>query len=150
MIASDRCTFSRPFCWLYAQCHDTVDDVVVILLERLDGLLSAYAGLGHDKLNILSLETSVVNLLPVILLLLSWFAGALLNGLPLVSAVGGVVVRGLVGGLRGELLGGGSLSLNVEVLNFGLAEDAVPGLAFSCAILCFNSSYIQVLLLGDL
>lgn len=110
---------------LYAQRHDTVDDIVVVLLECLDGLLPADAGLGHDKLNVLGLETSVVDLFTVVLLL-SWFARSLLNGLALVSAVGRVVVGSLVSSLRGELLSGGSLSLNVEILNLGLAKNAVP------------------------
>lgn len=119
----------NPSFRLYAQCHDTVDNIVVVLLERLDGLLSADAGLGHDELDVLSLKSSVVNLLTIVLLLLGRLAGALLNGLALVGTLGRVVVGSLVSGLRGELLGSGGLSLNVEVLNLGLTEDAVPKLA---------------------
>lgn len=114
---------------LYAQCHDTVDNIVVVLLECLDGLLPTDAGLGHDKLNVLGLETGVVNLLTIVFLLLGWLARTLLNGLALVGTISGVVVGSLVCRLCGELLGGGSLSLNVEVLNLGLTKDAVPMLA---------------------
>lgn len=64
---------------LYAQCHDTVDNIIIILLECLDGLLSADAGLGHDKLDVLGLQTSVINLLAIVFFLLGWLARALLN-----------------------------------------------------------------------
>lgn len=111
---------------LYAQRHDTVDDVVVVLLESLDGLLSADAGLCHDKLNVLGLKTGVINLLAVILLLLSGLLASItLNSLALVGTLGGVVVRSLVGGLGRELLSCRSLRLRVEILDLGLAEDAV-------------------------
>ena len=108
---------------LYAQGHDTVDNVVVVLLEGLDGLLPAHAGLGHDKLDVLGLETSAVDLLAIVLLLLLLLGT--LDGLALVT-LGGVIVAGVVvGGLAGELLGSLGLGLGVEVLNLGLTEDAV-------------------------
>lgn len=99
---------------LDTQCHDRVDYVVVVLFERLDGLLAADRGLGHDELNVLVLDALGVDLLLVILLLL--------GGLLAVAVVvaGMVVVVGSVG----ELLGGGRLGAGVEVLNLGLAEDA--------------------------
>lgn len=107
---------------LYAQRHDGVDNVVIVLLECLDGLLPADGCLSHDELNVLGLESSVIDLLAVILLLV--LLGLLgLNGLALVT----VVVAGVVTGrslLSGKLLGSGSLSLRVEVLNLGLTEDA--------------------------
>jgi hypothetical protein len=107
---------------LYAQGHDAVDNVVVVLLEGLDGLLPADAGLGHDELDVLGLKTGVIDLLAVILLLLGLGA---LDGLAL-GTLGGVVVAGVVvGRLVGELLGSLGLSLGVEVLNLGLTEDAV-------------------------
>jgi len=107
--------------YLYAQGHDGVDDIVVVLLEGLNGLLSADRSLSHDKLNVLGLETGLVNLLTVILLFLL-LLGLDLGGLALVR-----VVVGVLGGtlLLGELLGSGSLGLRVQVLNLGLTEDAV-------------------------
>lgn len=108
---------------LYAQGHDTVDNVVVVLLEGLDGLLPADAGLGHDELDVLGLKTGVIDLLTVILLLLLGLGT--LDGLGL-GALGGVVVTGVVvGRLVGELLSSLGLGLGVEVLNLGLTEDAV-------------------------
>ena len=108
---------------LYAEGHDAVDNVVVVLLEGLDGLLPAHAGLGHDELDVLGLKASVVDLLAIVLLLLLLLGT--LDGLALVT-LGGVVVAGVVvGGLAGELLGSLGLGLGVEVLNLGLTEDAV-------------------------
>jgi hypothetical protein len=108
---------------LYAEGHDTVDNIIVVLLEGLDGLLPAHAGLGHDELDVLGLETSVVDLLAIVLLLLLGLGA--LDGLALVT-LGGVVVAGVVvGGLAGKLLGSLGLSLGVEVLNLSLTEDAV-------------------------
>jgi hypothetical protein len=117
--------------YLYAQGHDGVDNVVVVLLEGLDGLLSADRGLGHDKLNVLGLETGLVNLLTVILLFLL-LLGLDLGGLALVG-----VVVGVLGGtlLLGELLGSGGLGLRVQVLNLGLTEDAVLCISsYSCPL----------------
>jgi hypothetical protein len=114
-VARSRC--------LYAEGHDTVDNIVVVLLERLDSLLPAHAGLGHDELDVLGLESSVVDLLTIVLLLFLGLGTG--NGLALV-ALGGVVVAGvLVGGLAGELGGGLGLGLGVEILNLSLTEDAV-------------------------
>lgn len=108
---------------LDTQCHDGVDDIVVVLLEGLDSLVAADAGLGHDELNVLVLDALGVNLLAVILLLL------LLGVVGLVGvAVAGVVVAGVVvlgGALGGELGSGGLLSGSGGVLNLGLTEDAV-------------------------
>lgn len=115
---------------LYAQGHDGVDNVVVVLLEGLDGLLSADRSLGHDKLNVLGLKTGLVDLLTVILLFLL-LLGLNLGGLALVGVVVGVLSGTL---LLGELLGSGSLGLRVQVLNLGLTEDAA--LRVSCIYLC--------------
>jgi hypothetical protein len=78
--------------------------------------------LCHDELDVLGLKTSVVDLLAVVLFLLNLLLA--LNGLALVAIVGVVVAGVVVGGLLGELLGGGCLSLGVEVLDLGLTEDA--------------------------
>lgn len=109
--------------WLDAQSHDRVDDVVVILLERLDGLLPRYVGLRHDELNVLVLDALGVHLLTVILLLLGGLLGgiATLNGLAGLAVVVACVV--VLGG--GQLLGGGGLGGGVQVLDLGLTKDAV-------------------------
>ena len=116
---------------LYAQGHDTVDNVVVVLLEGLDGLLPRNAGLLHDELDVLGLKARVVNLLIVILLLL--LVLLVLDSLALALAgLVAVVVAGVVVGCGlglSKLLGGGSLSLGVEVLDLGLTEDAGAGSA---------------------
>lgn len=105
---------------LNTQCHNGVDDIVVVLLQGLDGLLPADVGLGHDKLDILVLNALGVDLLAVILLLL--LLGIGVGGLAgLGVAVARVVV--LTTG-SGELLGGSLLGSGVEVLDLGLAEDA--------------------------
>ena len=116
---------------LYAQGHDGVDNVVVVLLEGLDGLLSADRSLGHDKLNVLGLKTGLVDLLTVILLFLL-LLGLNLGGLALVGVVVGVLSGTL---LLGELLGSGSLGLRVQVLNLGLTEDAVFCVSDCCCSL---------------
>lgn len=110
---------------LNAESHDGVDDIVVVLLERLDGLLPRYVGLRHDELNVLVLDALGVHLLAVILLLLGSLVGrgvGALDGLAAGLAV--VVARVVVLGL-GELLRGGGLGRGVEVLDLGLTEDAV-------------------------
>lgn len=111
----------------YAESHDRVHDVVVVLPERLDGLLAGHVGLGHDQLDVLGLQTTLVHLLAVILLLL--LLGLNLGGLALavvvvvVVVVTGVLALGSLGG--GQLLGSGGLGLGVQVLDLGLTEDAV-------------------------
>lgn len=110
---------------LYAESHDGVDNVVVILLERLDGLLPRDASLLHDQLDVLGLEAGLVDLLAVILLLLLLL---LLDGrrLALAVVVALVVVALVLTGSLGlsELLGSGSLGSGVQVLDLGLTEDA--------------------------
>ena len=82
--------------------------------------------MGHDELDVLCLQTGVIDLLTVVLFLLGLLTSITLDGLALVGALGGVVVAGvLVGRLCGELLSSGCLSLGVQVLNLGLTEDAV-------------------------
>jgi hypothetical protein len=109
---------------LYAESHDGVNDVVVVLPESLDGLLAGNACLCHDELNVLGLKASLINLLTIIFLFL--FLLILLGGLALAENLLLVVVTGVVAGSLGgsELLSGGSLGLGVQVLNLGLTEDA--------------------------
>ena len=125
---------------LYAQGHDGVDNVVVVLLEGLDGLLSADRSLGHDKLNVLGLKTGLVDLLTVILLFLL-LLGLNLGGLALVGVVVGVLSGTL---LLGELLGSGGLGLRVQVLNLGLTEDAALRVSDCCRSLYVCSQCLHV------
>ena len=128
---------------LYTERHDRVDNVVVVLLQCLDSLLPADGCLGHDKLDILCLEASVVNLLAVILLFLLLLGLAALDSLALVA----VVVAGVVTGgslLCCELLSCRSLCLRVEVLNLGLAEDAVLVLGFQSLLRAVGQRCLHV------
>lgn len=108
----------------YAERHDRVDDIVVILLEGLDSLLPRHVRLGHDQLDVLGLQAGVVDLLAVVLFLL--LLGLGLGSLALVVGVG-VVVTGVLtvaSGLGGsQLLGSGGLGLGVQVLNLGLTKN---------------------------
>lgn len=124
------CTTDVDSCrTLYAESHDRVDDVVVVLLQGLDGLLAGDGCLLHNELDVLGLETRIIDLLTVILLLLNLLLGllvlALLVSVVVVVVVAGVVVTLLLG--LGELLGGGSLGLRVQVLDLSLTEDAGAG-----------------------
>jgi hypothetical protein len=130
---------------LYAQSHDRVDNVVVVLLEGLDGLLPRDAGLLHDKLNVLGLETRVIDLLAIVLLLVLLL---LLDGLALVvTVVVVVVVTSVVVGLSlglGELLSGGSLGLGVQVLDLGLTKDAGAGSVWAARHWIRGSLHVRV------
>lgn len=110
----------------YAECHDGVHNIVVVFFQGLDSLLSGDVGLSHNELDVLRLQTRVVNLFSIILLLV--LLGLGLRGLAL--ALVGVVVTsvgiGVAGSLgRSELLSGIDLRLRVQVLDLGLAEDAI-------------------------
>lgn len=111
---------------LYAESHDGVYDIVIVLLQCLDGLVAGDVGLSHDKLNVLILKTGGIDLL--LILLLDLLVLSTLDGLALAVIMGvivtGVVVASVVVLGSSELLGGGSLSLGVKVLNLGLTEDA--------------------------
>lgn len=108
----------------YAERHDRVDDIIVVLPEGLDGLLPGHVGLGHDELNVLGLQTRLINLLAVVLILV--LLGFGLRSLALALSV---VVTGVVSGTSGlgssELLSSTDLRLSVQVLDLGLTEDAV-------------------------
>ena len=75
---------------LYAQCHDRVDYIIVILLQCLNSLLSGNACLSHDQLDILVLKTRSINLLSIILVIILLVI-ALINSLAL-SVVMGVIM----------------------------------------------------------
>lgn len=108
---------------LIAERHDTVDDIVIVLLQSLDCLLPADASLGHHKLDVLRLKASVVDLFAIVFFFLHRFL-LTLDGLTLVF--GCVLVIGTLNlSLCGELLSSGCLGLRVEIFDLGFAEDAV-------------------------
>ena len=109
---------------LYAEGHDGVNDIVIVLLQCLDGLVAGDVGLGHDKLDVLILKTGGIDLL--LILLLDLLVLSTLSSLAVIVGVivTGVVVASVVVLGSSELLGRRSLSLGVKVLNLGLTEDA--------------------------
>jgi hypothetical protein len=109
-----------------AQGHYGVDNVIFVLLERLDGLCARHAGLLHHELDVLVLEPILVHLVIVVVVLLGLLRLAQVDGLALAAAV---IVARVVGVLARELLGGGRLRLRVEVLDFSFAEDSITPLA---------------------
>ena len=129
---------------LYAQCHDRVDNIVVVLLQSLDSLVARNTGLGHNQLDILVLKTGSINLL-LILLFLLLLGLSTLNSLTLTLVrvvVARVVVTSVVVRLSsGKLLSSGSLSLGVKVLNLSLTEDAV-GLVSTISVIEAGLTYM--------
>jgi hypothetical protein len=109
---------------LDAECHDGVDNVVVVVLECLDSLLARHTGLGHDKFDVLGLQAGIVDFFVIVIVfLLSLLVFNLLAlSVLIVVIVTGVVFTGL---LSSELLSGGGLVLRVEILDLGLTEDAI-------------------------
>ena len=103
---------------LDTQRHDGVDYVVVVLFQRLDGLLAGDVRLGHDELDVFVLNALRIDLFAIVLLLLLSVAGV---------AVASMVVTGVVvlDGLVGELLSSSSLGASVEVLNLCLTKHDV-------------------------
>lgn len=142
---------------LHAQRHDRVDYIVVVLFQRLDSLLSRRRGLLHDELNVPAFQAVLVNhfiVVVVVVIVVILLGVTSVDGLALAVAVAGVAV--VVAGVcvclgLDDLLGGGSLGLGVEVLDLGLAKDAVGCQLRLCGkVECAWVAYIQVLLAGDL
>lgn len=110
---------------LYAESHDRVDDITIILLQCLDCLVSRDAGLSHDELDILVLESSCVGLL-FVLLFLGWLG--LFDGLAFAVVLGvvvtGVIVAGVVVLVASDVLGSKLLLLRVQVFDLGFTENA--------------------------
>jgi hypothetical protein len=107
---------------LDTQCHNRIDNIIVILLQGLYSLWTANIGLGHDELNILVLYAIGVNLLSIVVVIVVVFlVVGLLGGLAVVTVVVASVV-GLGVGL-GELGSSGLLSGGVQVLDLGLTEN---------------------------
>lgn len=87
--------------------------------------------MSHDKFDILGLETGIVDFFVVVIIFL---LGLLIFDLLALAVLSRVIVTGVVRTsllLCGELLSSGGLVLRVEILNFGLAEDAVMSLVLS-------------------
>merc|ERR1712241_684704 len=89
---------------LHRQFHDSVNDVVVVILERLDRLALRHSGLLHYELDVLSFDSFV--LLVFFDLGDSWFLGDWLR-------------------LLLELLSCGHLSLCAQIFDLGLAKNDV-------------------------
>jgi len=98
---------------LDTQCHDRVDYIVFVLFQCFDSLLAGHIGLGHDKFNVLVLDAIGVHFLAIVLLFL-------LGLVLMIVAVAGMVV---LNRLARQLLGSGSLSTGVEVLDLCLSKD---------------------------
>lgn len=114
---------------LYAQSHDGVDYVIIILFQRLDSLVPRDTSLGHDQLDIFILQSRCVDLFSVVFFLFLLGITSI-NGFALAMVVGmvmsSVVVSGMIVCLLGrQLLSGGDLRLRVEILNLSFSEDAV-------------------------
>lgn len=120
----------------YAERHDRVHDIIVVLPEGLDGLLPGHVGLSHDQVNVLGLEATLVNRLAIILLIVLLGLGGLCAefGLVLVVVASVLTASSLSGG---QLLGSRSLGLGVQVLDLGLTEDAASSQYCFLCFLCF-------------
>ena len=120
----------------YAEGHDGVDDIIVVLAQGLDGLLPGHVGLSHDQVNVLGLEATLVNRLAIILLIVLLGLGGLCAefGLVLVVVASVLTASSLSGG---QLLGSRSLGLGVQVLDLGLTEDAASSQYCFICFLCF-------------
>ncbi|CAG1987989.1 unnamed protein product [Fusarium graminearum] len=105
--------------------HDGIDNIVVVLLQCLDSLVSADIGLGHDKLDVLILESRGVDLLLLLLflVLVVFLILLLLVGLNSLAGLAVVVTRVVLSVLRSELGSSSLLSSGVDVLNLSLTED---------------------------
>lgn len=115
---------------LYAQRHDGVDDIVIILLQCFDSLLSADIRLCHDQFNVLCLKASIINFFSIILFLF-YFLGITLDRLALVIMIVIMIVAGMIASrLCCELLGGAGLGSRVEVFDLGFTKDTMLELAW--------------------
>lgn len=125
-------------------------------MQRLDSLLPRDTCLRHDELDVLGLQTRVVDLLSVIFVVVflrlarvDGFAFAFMR-----VVVAGVGVAGGGAFLLRQLLDGRGLGLGVEVFDFGFTEDTGGVLVENEGLLEWSAlggrTYIQVLLVGDL
>jgi hypothetical protein len=94
--------------------------------------------LGHDQLDIFVFKTRRIDLLSIILIIVLLVI-TLIDSLTLSVIMGMIMARVVVSGvvvllLSGELLGSGSLSLGIEILNFGLTENTIKDAINTCAL----------------
>ena len=54
---------------LYTQRHNRVDYIVPVFLESFDCFLPGHRSLSHDELDVFALETTVIDLLVVVIVL---------------------------------------------------------------------------------
>lgn len=111
---------------LNTQCHDGVDNIIVILLQGFDGLLAADVGLCHDELDVLILQAVSVDLLSVIVIILLLLVLLSLGGLDGLAGLAVVVAGVVLSTGSGKLGSGGLLGGVVDVLNLGLTEHTAP------------------------
>ncbi len=114
---------------LYTQCHDGVDDIVIVFLQSFDSLFPRYACLLHDEFNVLALQACFIDLLIIILFLFLCIASV--NCLALAVIVGSLCCFGVC-----ELLSGSSLRLGVKVFDLRLTKDAGTLLVFDLVCEC--------------
>ncbi len=115
---------------LCTQCHDRIHDIVIVLLERLDGLLARHAGLRHDQIDILGFQTRLVHLFTIILVFVrvlaapfERLAGPAHFRAMIVTGVS-VAVAGRARLGRRKLLSSRGLRGGVEVFDLGFSKDA--------------------------
>lgn len=103
----DTASRSPPDTTLNAQCHDTIHNVIVILLERFDGFFPTDARLRHDKFDVFALETRVVDFFAVVVLVVIRLSFLVFDGFAFALPGAGVGVAGAgVGGAVGVVGGG--------------------------------------------
>lgn len=114
-----------------AQRHNRIDNIIAILLQRLNRLLPRHTRLRHHQINILTLQPAIIHLLVIVIVLLHLLGLLVLFLVAVLVVVLAVVVARVVAGggalLGGELLRGAGLGLRVQVFDFGFAEDAGVG-----------------------
>jgi hypothetical protein len=84
----------------------------------------------HDQFDVFALQSRLINLFTIILILVLLLIVACLNGLALAVSAGAMVMTSVLVNFAGlnDLVGGVGLRLGVEILNFGLSEDALVSL----------------------
>merc|ERR1719228_1814919 len=102
---------------LHGQLHDRVYNVVGVIFQRLDGLGARDVGLGHDQLDVLVLDPSLVYSVSILLLLLRDGSGPSGASCPHLSGLWHLGCLELLSCLHLSLLG--------EVFYLGLAKHDV-------------------------
>jgi hypothetical protein len=111
---------------LYAQSHNGIDNIIVVLPQSFDGLFTRHACLSHDQLDILIFQARLIDFLAVVFILFLLVPS--INCLALVTMIVACVCIFTASSIR-DLLCRRGLSLRVEVLDLGFTEDASRRLA---------------------